>query len=204
MTLLNEQHVQALESVIAEVESKTDAEIVLVVAEQADDYHYIPTLWAAMLALLVPLLMWFGGAWIELPTIMIAQWLVFIGLALLLRWRPVMHRIIPKQVRYWRASNLARRQFLEQNLHHTRGASGVLLFISEAEHYVEVLADSGIANKVGPEYWQQIVDTVTSSIKKGQLELGLLDAVVSCGEVLAKEVPATDAKNELPNRVVLL
>ena len=66
-------------------------------------------------------------------------------------------QLIPKGVREWRASNMARRQFLERNLHHTDGDTGVLIFVSEAEHYVEILADRGISAQVDDGRWAEII-----------------------------------------------
>ena len=51
MALLTESQLEQVSDAISRVEQKTDAELVTVLAYQADSYHYIPTLWAAMVAL---------------------------------------------------------------------------------------------------------------------------------------------------------
>ena len=57
MTLLNDAELETIANSIAEVERTTDAELVMVLARQADNYLYIPTLYAALVALLAPLVL---------------------------------------------------------------------------------------------------------------------------------------------------
>lgn len=204
MTLLTEQEAQQVAEAISKVEAETDAELVTVLAKQADDYHYIPTLWAALIALISPGLVMFTPFWLDVTEVMLIQLVVFLVMAGLLRIPPVMARIIPSGVKEWRAANLARRQFLENNLHHTVGETGVMLFVSETEHYVEIIADRGISQFVDDMEWQRIVDEFTDSVRKGNTLEGFLTAVDRCGELLIKNVPATGVKNELPNHMILL
>ena len=84
------------------------------------------------------------------------------------------------------------------------GFSGVLIFVSAAEHYVEIIADRGISRHVTHEQWQAIVDAFTAAVKRGETLRGFLDCVNACGELLKRHVPATDQKNELPNHLVML
>ncbi|ARN72867.1 TPM domain-containing protein [Oceanicoccus sagamiensis] len=204
MSLLEDSQLQAVSDAINAVEQNTDAELVTVLAEQADDYRYIPTLWAAVLALLAPGVIWLSGVWLETLDILLWQLGVFAVLALVLRVPVILFRIIPSSVKYWRASNLARRQFLENNLHHTRQESGVLIFVSEAEHYVEIIADRGIDQHVSEQQWQAIVDDFITAIKAGQTQQGLIACIDACGVLLAEHAPATGSKNELPNHLVLI
>ena len=51
-------------------------------------------------------------------------------ITLLFRLPAITVRLVPRTVRHWRASNLARRQFMELNLHRTEAATGMLIFVS--------------------------------------------------------------------------
>jgi putative membrane protein len=204
MTLLTHAQRQRVAEAISEVERETDAELVTVLARRADHYTYVPTLWAAAVALLTPGVLALTPLWLGLWDVLLAQWLVFVALALLLRWPPLMYRLIPKKLQHWRAGALARRQFLEQNLHHTHAETGLLIFVAEAEHYVEIIADRGIHRHVGSEQWQSIVDAFTARVSKGDTLQGFLECVRSCGALLKNHVPATVHKNELPNHMVVL
>ncbi|GAA5125682.1 TPM domain-containing protein [Alloalcanivorax gelatiniphagus] len=202
--LLNDENQKRVARAIAAIERDTDAELVTVLARQADDYRYIPLLWAALLSLLVPLVLAFLPIWLSALETLLAQWTVLVLLALLFRWPPLMMALVPRRVKQWRAANLARRTFLDQGLHHTSGGTGLLIFVSEAEHYVEILADRGIAAKVPDERWKSIVDTFTGHVKQGEVLNGFLECIASCGDELILKIPATEQKNELPNHLVLL
>ena len=202
--LLNEENQKRVARAIAAIEKDTDAELVTVLARQADDYRYIPLMWAALLSLLVPLVLAFLPIWLSALETLLAQWTVLVALALLFRWPPLMMALVPRRVKQWRAANLARRTFLDQGLHHTKDGTGLLIFVSEAEHYVEILADRGIAARVPDERWKSIVDTFTGHVKQGEVLNGFLECIASCGDELITKLPATEQKNELPNHLVLL
>jgi putative membrane protein len=80
-----------------------------------------------------------------------------------------------------------------------------LIFASIAERYVEIIADSGINDKVSPEVWDKAVKAMIAKIKQGQAVEGFLEAIRICGEVLAKHFPpGAINKNELPNKLVVM
>ncbi|WP_110666656.1 TPM domain-containing protein [Salinicola halophilus] len=212
MALLKESERREVGDAIARVERDTDAEIVTVLAARADDYAYIPLLWAGLVALIVPGAVAVVASWIDPATaqwvggwmLLLWQWLTFVILGIVFRLPAVTQRLIPRHVRFWRASNLARRQFLEQNLHHTEAETGVLIFVSEAERYVEILVDRGISSRLENDVWERIVADFTQKVREGRTQQGFLDCVAACGELLKTHVPVTHERNELPNRLVVL
>ncbi len=204
MSLINTQEQQLLTDAIQRVENNTDAELVTVLARQADDYRYIPLLWASLIGLLVPGAINYYPEWLSPHQLILSQWVLFIGLALLFQIPALQYRLIPRQVRFWRASNLARRQFLEQNLHHTNGETGILIFVSEAERYVEILVDRGISSRIPDSYWESIVKQFTEQVRRGDVAKGFVECIEACGVELQRQIPATSKKNELPNHLVIL
>lgn len=204
MTLLSESELQQVAAAIERIERDTDAEVVTVLAAQADDYRYIPLLWASVIALLLPGALLFFGGWLSAWQQLLVQWATFLVLAVAFRAPALTSRLIPRAVRNWRACNLARRQFIELNLHHTEADTGVLIFVSEAERYVEILVDRGIASRIDNAAWETIVAAFTERVKQGRVLEGFLGCIESAGALLAQHVPATHARNELPNRLVVL
>ena len=204
MTLLTLDEKKKISEAIKAAEKLTDAELVTVLAKQSDDYHYIPTLWAAIVALFSPGFIALTPFWLELGEIILGQILIFISLGLLLRAPQIMFRLIPKSVRQWRASNMARRQFLDNNLHHTANETGILIFVSETERYVEIIVDRGISKHVDDSQWQDIIHKLTEQVKKGQTLEGFLDCISSCSTILQKVAPITKEKNELPNHLIVI
>ncbi|MGH8462968.1 MAG: TPM domain-containing protein, partial [Pseudomonas sp.] len=84
------------------------------------------------------------------------------------------------------------------------GSTGVLIFVSEAERYVEILVDEGISRHLDNKVWDGIVRRFTEQVGKGQTLQGFVTCVEACGEVLRQHVPVTQTRNELPNRLVVL
>jgi len=204
MELRTEHEQRKVAEAIARVERDTDAELVTVLAARADDYVYVPLLWASLLALVLPGIVHYLTGWLTLHSLLLVQWITFIVLCLVLRIPKITTYLVPRSVRHWRASNLARRQFLEQNLHHTVGSTGILIFVSEAERYVEILVDEGISSRLDNSHWDAIVAAFTRQVRQGQTLQGFVTCVEACGELLRVHVPVTHERNELPNRLVVL
>lgn len=204
MALLSEHEQQQVTDAVNRIERDTDAELVTVLAARADNYAYIPMLWAGLAALIVPGAINYFPGWLTAFELTLVQWATFIVLGLVFRLPRVTTRLIPRSVRHWRASNLARRQFLEQNLHHTDGETGILIFVSEAERYVEILVDRGISSRISDDTWESAVSTFTHRVKAGETLRGFLECIDTCGEHLKTQVPATQERNELPDRLVVL
>ena len=204
MALLTQQQQQQVTEAVTRAEQRTDAEIVTVLAPRADDYSYIPLLWASLIALLVPAVLHFLSSGMAIYSLLMAQWATFVFLSLIFRIPAITTRLIPPRVRYWRASNLARRQFLEQKLHHTEGRTGVLIFVSEAERYVEIMVDEGISRHLESGAWDTIVSDFIRRISLGQTAEGFIACIDASAQLLAQHVPRTQSRNQLPNRLVML
>lgn len=204
MTLLTQDEQQQVAEAIDRIELNTDAEVVTVLAAQADDYHYIPLLWAGLAALLVPGIVLVLTGWLSGGELLLAQWLTFVVLALLFRMPKITTRLIPRSVRHWRASNLAHRQFVQLGLHHTSGETGMLIFVSEAERYVEIMVDRGISQRIDDSTWESIIADFTQQVREGRTLDGFLACIDACGAELRQALPSTHERNELPNRLVIL
>mgnify|MGYP001164105573 FL=1 len=69
---------------------------------------------------------------------------------------------------------------------------------------MEILTDRGIAQKIADEQWQDIVSAFVQQVKRKQIAEGFIQCIQSCGRLLAEHYPATQDKNELPNKLVVL
>ena len=204
MALLTPQQQQQVADAVTRAEQRTDAEIVTVLAPRADDYSYIPLLWASLIALVVPALVHFLIGGLQIYGLLMLQWACFVFLSLIFRLPAITTRLIPPRIRHWRASNLARRQFLEQKLHHTQDRTGVLIFVSEAERYVEIRVDEGISRHLDNSDWGTIVSDFTRRVALGHTAEGFIACIDACAELLERHVPKTHPRNQLPNRLVML
>ncbi|SCY18562.1 TPM domain-containing protein [Microvirga guangxiensis] len=202
--MISEHDQQRISNAIHEAEKSTAGEIFVVVARQASAYRAIPALVALFMALVSPWpLIWFTDLG---PTrIFTIQLAVAAALNGLLAWPPLHLALIPNSIKRARAHEAALREFVSHGLSRTQGRTGVLIYVAAAEHYAEIIADIGIADRAGPALWQEIIDALTAAIRQGKPCEGLLQAVQRAGAILAEHAPpqAQDA-NELPNKVVLL
>ncbi|MCA0423777.1 MAG: hypothetical protein LCH61_10700 [Proteobacteria bacterium] len=189
---------------IAKAESQTSGEIVCVFARQASDYRAIPVLWAAVLAFALP---WplLRLTSLDAATIHLVQLATFIVLAVLLSLLPARMALVPRFIRRNRARRAARDQFVTQELYRTANRTGCLIYVANAEHYAEVLADKGIADHVDPAVWRSAIEALTDGLTAGRAADGLVEAVEICGGVLATHCPpASVDRNELPDRLIVL
>ena len=92
-----------------------------------------------------------------------------------------------------------------QNLHTTKDRTGVLIYVSVAERYAEVIADDGIYRKVTPKVWDTLIETLTANIGRGAHVEGFLAAIETCGAILAEHFPPESGDHdELPNHLIVL
>ena len=189
---------------VAAAEAKTSGEIFMVVAEECDDYRFIPLLWATLIALIAPLPLIFLTLW-PASLIWLTQLAAFVVLAIGFSLPSVRPAVVPRRVKREAARAVAAQQFLAHGLHTTEARTGVLIFVALAEHHAEIIADTGIASKVDAGAWQAAMDKLTGEVAAGRLAEGLIAAIDSTGTILARHFPrAQGDRNELSNDLILL
>ena len=215
MAFLSEAEKRAIGETIRRAEAGTRGEIVTVLARTSDGYRYIPTLWAALVALSVPGLHylwqsvtsdgWHYPASGEVFTSALypLQVLVFLGLGMLFQIPRCRLWLVPASIKRGRAARHAREQFFLQKLHLTRDRTGVLIFVSLAEHYVEIIVDEGVASVVDDAEWKETVDDFVAHVRRGEVAAGFERTIEHCREVLWKHFPDDGSKpDELPDHLV--
>ncbi|WP_376702779.1 TPM domain-containing protein [Mesorhizobium sp. ISC25] len=202
-----EDHERIADAIRA-AESKTDGEIYCVVAHASGGYFF-PAAFMAMLGMLVVSLgVGYGlEAWwlsIRLPHFVIAELLALASVLILLWALPALRiHLVPRRLRYQAAHANAMKQFLARNVHRTAARTGVLVFVSIAERYAEVVADSGIDSRVGQHVWDGVVRDLTAHAGDDRLAEGFVKAIEAVGAVLAEHFPvSTGDSNELDDHLV--
>jgi putative membrane protein len=189
---------------IRDAESRTAGEIVVVVAARASAYRSVPLLYALVVGLAAPWpLIWLTELTAaRIFAIQLAAALAAMILVSLPRRRFL---LVPAFIRRARCREAAGREFLARGLTRTRERTGVLIYVAAAEHYAEVVADSGIAGRVDEQVWRDTITELVEAIRKSRAAEGLVAAVYRAGEILAEHAPARPADtDELPNKVILI
>jgi len=203
MNKLNDKDRETINRRIREIESECNAELVTVIAQSSDDYRYIPLLWAALLALMLPGVVSLFNLPLTIGQSYLAQVAAFFVFAVLLSWGPIKSRVVPKSVQHRRARRHAHELFFIEGLHLTESRSGVMIFVSLAERYVEIIADQGISRRVKASVWQEIVDVFIDDVKRDSVADGYVKAINACGIQLQEHFPgSTKNANELPDHLI--
>jgi len=205
MAFITDDDRQRIRAAIEAAELRTRGEFVTVIARESDDYLYIPILWAALISLAIP-----GLAQLSLVPWLVAhtysiQVVAFVLIAVLFRLPAIKHRLIPTYVQRQRAHQIALEQFFLQNLHGTEERTGVLLFVSVGEHYVEIIADKGINDRVEPGAWDAVVQGFVADVRRGRVADGFVESIERCGRLLETHFPiGVGDRNELPDHLIEL
>ncbi len=195
---------QSISEAIRAVETTTAGEIAVMVVDESDSYPesillagFIP---GFLIALLFTDLFFDDSLWyflaLCLPAVLCCA-LVACQFPALRRW------FTPNNQLEARVSARALQAFYEKRLYRTRDNTGVLFFISLAEHKVWVLADKGINAKIAAGELQEFASDVARGVKEGQAARILCKEIHRIGEILALHFPVQDDDvNELSDEVI--
>jgi putative membrane protein len=193
---------------IRKAEAKTAGEIYCVVAHSSDSYFiqaaFMVTTAMLVVSWIVALVIEQSWLNIRLPVFVGAQILSMASaLAVLWAFPALRIHLVPRALRYRRASANAARQFLAKNIHLTTQRTGVLIFVSLAERYAEVVADAGINGKVTQGDWDGIVRGLIDHAGRDRLADGFVAAIDVVGTMLALHFPVSENDvNELDDHLV--
>lgn len=189
---------------IRDVETKTSGEIVCVLADQSADSGALPILLAAIAALVTPWLL-VAFTTLSVTSILSLQVLVFVGVAILLCLPPVRVALIPRRARREMAFRVATEQFFTRGVSRKEERSGILIFVSLAEHYARIIADDGVSERVPQSHWQGAVDALIAHVREGRVADGFIAAIGMCSTVLVEHYPSSESgPNELPDRIYFI
>jgi uncharacterized membrane protein len=104
------------------------------------------------------------------------------------------------------ASLRAQQVFSQLRVWDTECNSGVLVYVLLAEHRIEIVADRGIAARVGTAEWNAVCARMHAAYAAGHWRNGSLDGIAAAHELLLRHFPGNDkaVSDELPDRPVLL
>ncbi|AJE03418.1 TPM domain-containing protein [Geobacter pickeringii] len=192
---------EQIRQAVAAAETATAGEIVTMVVDSSDTYRESETLGATLLAgfvaIVIAVAMHHVTIWSYIPMV----FMLYFPCRLLFRSVPRLKLSFVGRRRLHEAvRERAVRAFYEKGLYRTRGATGILIFISLLERKVWILGDRGINEKIAPHFWNEIAVTLTKGLREGEGGAALCRAIAACGAELSRHFPrAADDTDELPN-----
>ncbi len=96
----------------------------------------------------------------------------------------------------------ARTVFGEMGMHETEEHTGVLLYIAVQDHKIAIVGDEGINAKVPPDFWECIIEQLTTDFKAEKYCEGICTTLTTVAEELSFHFPyKEDDIDELPNDI---
>lgn len=207
---------------VSAVERRTAGEVVTIVTRQSDNYAEMALLWSIFVAFLALAALalfpdFYLGIYDRLTGSWMQEWqprevfgvallvasLKFAGMWLLQLWQPLRLFLVPGPIKHERVRARAITCFKVGAERRTHGRTGILIYISMAEHRAEIVADEAIAGKVDAMVWGEAMAAMLSHIREGRVADGMIAAVERVGIVLAEHFPIAEGDtNELPDRLI--
>jgi putative membrane protein len=191
---------EALAQAVRDIESNTDAEIVIAVRGRSGSYRHADYLCGAIVALVGLIFVLFSPFefhtyWVPIDVVM----LFIAGAFVCSRTDAVRRALTTKKFRANTARTGAAAMFYEAGIANTSAENGLLIYLSLLEKRVEVIADRGILKAVPALKWNNSLFELKRIGRKPEPE-NLIKAVRDLGELLAEHMPATgENPNELPD-----
>lgn len=182
---------EQVKEAVQQLEQKTAGELVVYFARESDSYllacwklaGIFITLYLALIAMLSYL--WLLPASVGILSICILGLITFgIGFAIPYFVHSLRVAFTPESFVAHRVLTKARDIFLQEEIFNTSDRIGILIYISELEHQVQILGDSGINSKIQQQDWNEVLELVIQGIKKDQPATGIVSAIQKCETLL--------------------
>lgn len=99
--------------------------------------------------------------------------------------------------------NKAATLFQKYGLHQTAERNGVLVLVDVKNRELLIHGDSGIDEKVDPDFWNDVRDAMLADIREEGLASGLMTGIHRIGEALCTLFPARDENpDEISNELL--
>jgi putative membrane protein len=186
---------QRVEDTVVEVESRTDAEVVIVAAGQSGQYIDAAMLWASVVSLAMLVAAMLVPAVIH-PALLVINLAITWAVCVWLFNGPWFLRFAVSKKRQKRqVTEAAAAEFHLEAVHSTPNRTGLLIYISALEGKVELIADVGLEQKIPQGAWV----TASEAFRHNDLN-HFIEGLKNVGKTLAEHIPPTgDETFDLPN-----
>jgi len=188
----------ALTDCVKQIETTTDAELVLIVRARSGSYRHADYLFGALLAFAGLLFLLFLPFDFHQYWVPIDVALLFAGGAFISSRSNFLRRLLTSEkFRSEAVRKGAAAMFYEAGIANTNAELGLLIYLSILERRLELIADRGVLKGVNALEWNQVVFELHEAGRKPEPQ-SLHDGLQKLGCLLAKHLPAT---GENPNEL---
>lgn len=220
--LFDDEQRKRVERTVVEAEAKTSCEIVPVVATASGRYDRpedMIGLWLAVLATIALLLLFprkgtESDSWdaiplyVELLTLVATVVVAFtLGAVAGSRLGWLRRLFTPRKQMLEEVAARARQVFFDKRVHHTSGATGLLIYVSVFEHIAMVLGDQKILDNpnLGQPFLDRLCQQLTDSLRQGSPTDAICGVIAEAGQQLSGPLPRGEGDvNELQDALVLI
>ncbi|MEZ6127848.1 MAG: hypothetical protein R3C59_04140 [Planctomycetaceae bacterium] len=209
----------AVGAAVTAAESGSSCEIVPVVVSASGRYDRaedLVGLWCAMLSAVIVFVTFPGpgdtghwGAipmWAQILLLMLIMAVSFVAGAVLAdRLHNVRRLFTPRRHMDEEVNLKARQLFFDRRVHHTAGASGILIFVSLYERMAVVLGDRSVVETLGDEFLKNLCDRLTNALHSQDVAMAICETIRHAAPALESSLPRSAGDvNELSDALVLL
>lgn len=187
---------EAVAQAVGDIETRTDAEIVVVAAARSATYAEVSAYVASMAALVMSAILLAIPWHIAEPWFLLDLTLTWLIAERLARSPWLTRRLTTTKRRDAEVMAAAHAEFLREAIHGTPNRTGVLVYVSALEGMVAVIPDLGIAGRVPKGELVQVF----RALRKNDLP-SFLEGLRLLGDVLARYVPHHEGSDtfDMPN-----
>jgi len=218
--IFNEEQRKHIEEAVVEAEAKTSCEIVPVVATSSGRYDRPEDIIGLWLAIFAAIAVWLifprpsdeSGSWDGMPVYvglltMVAAVLVAFMLGVLagnqIGW--LRRLFTPRNQMLDEVSARAREIFFDKRIHHTSGATGMLIYVSLFEQMAVVLGDKAVLDKLGQPSLDRLCQQLTEGLHQGGSTEAICSVIAEAGKQLSGPLPREEGEaNELKDALILI
>jgi putative membrane protein len=198
MHSVDEKFKLELSAHIEAIEKTTSVEFVPVLIKTSSDYFYLRMIYLLGITLLGEIV--YRVYLFPLFSYILVLCALLFVFHFLFQHPVVLSKLLPSKLAHEKVERAATLAFLQNEVFATRDRTGVMIFISELERAVFVLADKGLLKSFSEDYWKELGQSLASDFNADTPGLSFFAALDKMAPDLVRAFPPhEDNLNELPN-----
>jgi putative membrane protein len=186
---------KTIETLAANVESRTGVQVVVAAIDKADNYIELPwkafALGASMAAFVTVIWDLWRPQWVTSETALLSAFVILgaaSACALLAVFIPRFARLFLRTTRgHLEVQQYARSLFLTRELFRTRSRIAVLILVSRFERRVEILPDVGLHDRVTEAEWRRVIDVMAVRLREARPVHAVQEGLAAVEHLLASK-----------------